>query len=99
MTSSKRKHEDSDYTHGQKEQEKCIVHFDTSNNESFVFLHKCKGPENRLEKFQEICDLRLAQPDGRKRMEESCRHVPETLLPEHGHHRDCYQRFTNKYTE
>ena len=98
MTSRKRKCEESGPAHRlkvTKEDEVCVVHFSNSNCASFTYFKDCKGGENRLEKLLDIGRQRLSQPeDSLYRMEESCKLIPEELKPEHGYHRDCYQRFT-----
>lgn len=95
MASSSRKRKSGTESLDPVKKQTCVIHFSQSKCEQFVFLAKCKGPENRLNKLQEIRDQRRCEPiDSRHRMEESCSLVPEELLPEHGYHRDCYQRFT-----
>ena len=62
----------------------CVVHFPDSTCESLQYLSDCKGPENRLQKLQDIARKRLLEPADsykNKRMED-------------GYNRECYQRFT-----
>ena len=69
----------------------------TLKEKSFVYLSTCRGgPQKKLEKLQEIREKRLSQPeDSPHCMAEACSHIPDNLLPEHGYHQDCYQRFMN----
>ena len=98
MASRKRKCVESGLYHSlkvTKDNEVCVVHFSDSNCASFQYFKDCKGGENRLEKLLDISKQRLSQPaESPCRMEESCKLIPEELKPEHGYHRDCYQRFT-----
>ena len=98
MKSLKRRHRyrsDTDNDHKEEMTDKlCIIHFKHSTCESFQPISDCKGPENRLEKFQEIARKTTEVEDLPYLMEHYCRLVPEVLRPEHGYLRDCYQGFT-----
>jgi hypothetical protein len=73
----------------------CIVHVDGLKYDDIILISASKDPQERLSNVQEICRRRLAQPVGSaQRMEDSCSLVPDALLPHHGYHRVCYQRFT-----
>lgn len=75
----------------------CIIHFQDSKAEKLTLLSNTVDPEGRLEKLQDISRRRLGQPvDSPHRLAHICSQVPITLLPEHGYHRECYQRFTSK---
>ena len=79
--------------------ELCSIHLEHSTCQSFKRISDCKGPENRLEKLQDIARTRLAEPeDSPYFMEHSCSLLTEELRPELGYYRDCYQGCTrNSY--
>ena len=75
----------------------CIIHFPDSKSDTFTFISDTQDPENRLHKFQDISRKRLSQPaESLHIFAHICSQIPLSLSPEHGYHRDCYQRFTGK---
>ena len=74
----------------------CIIHVDGLKTYSTLkLLSENPNPKERLKKLKDIGVRRMAQPANTVlRMEKSCARLPHQLRPEHGYHRECYQRFT-----
>ena len=74
----------------------CIAYFnDCKHEEKFIYLHEIQRPEERFDKIHEIKRRRLAESAASvHRMDRVCQLVPNNMKPEHGYHRECYQRFT-----
>ena len=76
-------------------QETCIVHVKGLKYGDIRLLSAVKDPEQRLLRLHDIRRMRLSLPiDSAQRMQETCNLIPERLLPHHGYHQVCYQRFT-----
>ena len=70
----------------------CVIHFPDSKCDQFTPL-----TQPRLDKLNDIKQKRLNQPlKSSYRLSQICVQIPESLSPEYGYHRDCYQRFTSK---
>ena len=73
----------------------CIIHFSSSNEQSFVNLFQVAEKDKKFEKSKQIAFKRLNQPGGSSyKLSEQCANIPTTLMNHHGYHRDCYQCFT-----
>jgi len=98
MSSQKRKHE-CETSGGAKRKQTCIIHSSQAHCEQSTFLVNCKDPDSRFEKLKQIRNWRLQEEVGSpKRLEPECSQIPEEYLPEHGYHRECYQRFIRNLT-
>lgn len=87
---SKKKNDDTDCLKSM-----CIVHVEGIKHGEIKLLSTIKDPETRLSRLHEIRRRRLTQPVGSAhRMENTCTLIPDALLPHHGYHQSCYQRFT-----
>ena len=72
MAMPERKHTETT-SEDQKKALVCVVHFHGSAGESFVYFSDCQGPENKLEKLQDICKQGHMEPaDSPYHMEDSC---------------------------
>ena len=79
----------------------CIIHFtECKNNTGFTKLNETVSQESTLLKLKGIAEKRLQQKRGSKnRFEVVCRSflsiIDSVSGDTHGHHRDCYQKFTS----
>ena len=74
----------------------CIIHFeDCKHEEKFNHFHECQNAEERISKIHDIRRRRSDEPvSSAQRMDFVCQLIPNEMQPEHGSHRECYQRFT-----
>ena len=73
----------------------CIVHVNGLKYSKLHMLSNDKDSLVKLERLQEIKNVRLAQPLGScHRMQESCNLIPTAYDDSHGFHWECYKRFT-----
>ena len=56
----------------------CVVHFQGLAGDLYTYFSDCKGHENRMEKFQNLCRWRREEPAVLPyRMDDACSQVPE----------------------
>ena len=74
----------------------CIIHFeDCKHEEKFNYLHGCQNAEERFSTIHDIRRRRSEEPaNSAQRMDSVCQLIPNKMQPDHGYHRECYQRFT-----
>lgn len=80
---------------GPAESATCIVHIEGLIYGEIKLFSSLKDPETRRQRLCDIRSRRLAQPAGSvHRMDETCSLIPDVILPHHGYHLACYQRFS-----
>ena len=61
----------------------------------FNYLHECQNAKENFSKIHDFRRRRSEEPaSSAQRMDSVCQLIPNEMQPEHGYHRECYQRFT-----